>query len=108
MTETNSECLFVYVELSIMIGDGDGYITGVTVLHRDVWEADMAKFENYLKEIDSDCADWVESEQGMYQVYPTDWTATPCTEFEADVLKKFVIGNGYRNHCKMPSSFIRR
>jgi len=80
---------WVFVKMSIMLGDGDGSMRGYAVVPESKWNEDKKKFTDHLAKINEVSVTRQNDIFGQHRVQPEAWTVTPCTTEEAKILKKF-------------------
>lgn len=94
----------VFVDFYVMLGDGDGSMSGHQILAKSEWDDDVRMFQEHLDKNMTDAV-WKEHESfGEYRVNLESYNVSPITRKEAEVLKKFVgISSG---DFRFPSDFI--
>lgn len=101
---------WVFVDIDVMLGDGDGTIHGFAVLTKEKWEKDADKFRKTLAKQKKTQAE-VDNVWGLTFIDLSNYSVKPCSDVEMESLRKFFPSqeDGFRvkyGEFQLPTEFL--
>lgn len=101
---------WVFVDINVMLGDGDGSIQGFAVLTKEKWEKDKANFKKALAKKGKTQAE-VDNVWGLTRIDLSNYEAMPCTDAKMETLREFFPSqeDGFRvryGEFQLPTEFL--
>lgn len=101
---------WVFVDIDVMLGDGDGTLQGFAVLTKAKWEEDKSNFKKALAK-----KGWgdveVDNVWGIFHLSLDNYSVKPCSDVEMEALRKFFPSteDGFRvkyGEFQLPTEFL--
>lgn len=101
---------WVFVDIDVMLGDGDGTIHGFAVLTKEKWEKDADNFKKALAKQKKTQAE-VDNVWGLTFIDLSNYEAMPCTSEKMETLREFFPSqeDGFRvkyGDFQLPTEFL--